>query len=159
MDSFQDIVQTVAIQSLDSQDMNLDVLGGQGGQEFTGESPRGRRDLRGNTPNIYRGTPLCFHFSTNQHTGWVNYPSPQRTMEKKNRKKIVPGDHTGPRIMPVSNSLSGIPCKECSMSQSPRTGLLHYHGIKINSRLNGALVLPHKSWNQDSKGSNWFLVT
>ena len=65
--------------------------------------------------------------------------------EKKKRKKIVPGDHTGPRITPVSNSLSGIPRKECSMSQSPRTGLLHYHGIKIKSRLNGALVLPHKS--------------
>ena len=69
MDSFQDIVQTVAIQSLDSQDINLDVLGGQGGQEFTGESLRGRRGLRGNTPNIYRGTALGFHFSTNQHTG------------------------------------------------------------------------------------------
>ena len=52
-------------------------------------------------------------------------PKSSENNGKKNRKKIVPGDHTGPRIMPVSNSLSGIPRKECSMSQSPRTGLLH----------------------------------
>ena len=50
--------------------------------------------------------------------------------EKKIGKKIVPGDHTGPRIKPVCYSLSGVPRKECSMTQSPRTGLLHYHRIK-----------------------------
>ena len=49
---------------------------------------------------------------------------------KKIGKKIVPGDHTGPRIKPVCYSLSGVPRKECSMTQSPRTGLLHYHRIK-----------------------------
>lgn len=60
-------------------------------------------------------------------------------MGKKIGKKIVPGDHKKPRIMPVCYCLSGVPHKECS--QSPRTGLLHYHRIKINSRFNGALVL------------------
>ena len=44
--------------------------------------------------------------------------------ENHGEKKIVPGDQTRPRIVPVSNSLSGIPHKECGMSQSDRIASL-----------------------------------
>ena len=40
------------------------------------------------------------------------------------RTRTMPGVTTGPRIVPVSNSLSGIPHKECGMSQSDRIASL-----------------------------------